>query len=124
MSFRDPYVVLGVSSAATNDEIRAAFRRLVLREHPDQHDGSPAANARLREVVTAFEALKTPEARAWTDVVLSFNVQDQRQTCVTEDPVSRTRAFSARTWIAAVFYAATGGFLVAAARMFERKGAP
>ena len=32
---RDPYAVLGVSSTASNAEIKAAYRKLVKRHHPD-----------------------------------------------------------------------------------------
>lgn len=38
----DPYVLLGVDSAATLEEVKAAFRQKALEHHPD-HGGTPAA---------------------------------------------------------------------------------
>ena len=36
---RDPYQVLGVSSNASSAEIKAAYRQLVKRHHPDAGEG-------------------------------------------------------------------------------------
>jgi DnaJ like chaperone protein len=42
----DPYVILGVSHTASDDEIKAAHRRLVLENHPDKlvAEGLPRRN--------------------------------------------------------------------------------
>jgi hypothetical protein len=48
----DPFVVLGIASSATLDEVRAARRRLALDRHPDR-GGDPAA---MRELNAAFDA--------------------------------------------------------------------
>lgn len=51
----DPRRVLGVSPSATPNEIRRAFRRMVLEVHPDR--AGARSEARLLEVVDAYEAL-------------------------------------------------------------------
>jgi curved DNA-binding protein CbpA len=66
----DPYVVLGVGRDATNLEIRAAYRRLVARYHPDRHQGNPLedlASARMAEVNQAYAILSNPALRAAHD---------------------------------------------------------
>ena len=62
-----PYEVLGVSPSATPEEITRAFRQRSREHHPDLNGGKEEANERMRAIVAAYEALKTPEARAKTD---------------------------------------------------------
>lgn len=67
MSVRDPYEILGVSRAADDGEIHAAYRRLAKRYHPDLHPGDPTAEARFKEIAAAYERLSDREARARYD---------------------------------------------------------
>jgi molecular chaperone DnaJ len=64
---RDPYEVLGISRAATDLEIRAAFRKLAATHHPDRNQGDPAAHARFTELNAAFQILSDPQKRAAYD---------------------------------------------------------
>ena len=54
---RDPYEVLGVSPGASDDEIKAAYRKLAKKYHPDLNNGSPEAEARMKEVNEAYTLL-------------------------------------------------------------------
>jgi curved DNA-binding protein CbpA len=63
---RDPYTVLGVSRDADAAEIRAAYRRLVKRHHPDHNPGDPQAARRFEEVQEAYAALAREPASAPT----------------------------------------------------------
>lgn len=54
---RDPYEVLGVSPGASDDEIKAAYRKLAKKYHPDLNGGSAEAEARMKEVNEAYTLL-------------------------------------------------------------------
>ena len=54
---RDPYEVLGVPQTATDDEIKAAYRKLAKKYHPDLNGGSAEAEARMKEVNEAYDIL-------------------------------------------------------------------
>jgi curved DNA-binding protein CbpA len=66
----DPYTVLGVGRNATSSEIRAAYRDLVARYHPDKHSGNPLeglAAEKMAEINRAHEILSDPKRRAAYD---------------------------------------------------------
>jgi len=54
---RDPYEVLGVPRTATDDEIKAAYRKLAKKYHPDLNGGSAQAEAKMKEVNEAYTLL-------------------------------------------------------------------
>ncbi|WP_022821937.1 J domain-containing protein [Hymenobacter norwichensis] len=60
------YAILGVSEQATPDDIRRAYRRLVLLTHPDRTP-DPAAHQRFIAVNEAYEALNEPTRRYFYD---------------------------------------------------------
>ena len=62
------YAVLGVSSEATADEIKRAYRRLARQYHPDSNGGDPDAVERFKEVTRAYETLSNPERRRRYDM--------------------------------------------------------
>lgn len=60
-----PYEVLGIEPGATPDEIRAAYRRLAMRLHPDRNPGfAGEATRRFRQIQAAYELLSDPTWRA------------------------------------------------------------
>ncbi len=66
----DPYAVLRVPRNASEAEIRAAYRELVARYHPDKHQGNPLedlAAERMAEINRAYEILSNPARRAAFD---------------------------------------------------------
>ncbi len=67
MDFKDYYQTLGVKRDASEKEIRAAFRKLARKHHPDINPGDPEAEARFKELNEAHEVLSDPEKRAQYD---------------------------------------------------------
>ena len=63
----DPYSTLGVSRTATQDEIRAAFRGIAKKNHPDLNPGDKAAEERFKAANSANEILSDPERRGKFD---------------------------------------------------------
>lgn len=51
------YKILGVHPNASNNEIKKAFRKLVLEYHPDRNS-SPDAAEKFRQVIEAYERIK------------------------------------------------------------------
>src|SRR3954453_13937696 len=64
---QDPYETLGVSKTASQDEIRAAFRKIAKKNHPDLNPGDKAAEERFKAANQANEILSDPERRAKFD---------------------------------------------------------
>lgn len=54
---RDPYEVLGISPGASDDEIKAAYRKLAKKYHPDLNGGSADAERKMKEVNDAYTYL-------------------------------------------------------------------
>lgn len=63
----DPYTVLGVPRSADAAEIKASYRKLALRYHPDRNPGDAAAEERFKEISEAYATLRDPEGRARFD---------------------------------------------------------
>ncbi len=64
MAALDYYRILGVTPTSTLEEVRRRYRLLARQHHPDHNPGDPAAAARFRLVVEAFEAIVAARSRA------------------------------------------------------------
>ena len=60
MPVQDPYKVLGVSPNASEEEVKAAYRELAKKYHPDNYADSPLAdlaNEKMQEINEAYDMI-------------------------------------------------------------------
>eukprot|EP00873_Tetraselmis_striata_P027001 jgi/Tetstr1/447265/TSEL_034702.t1 len=63
----DPYETLGVHKNSTLDQIRAAYRKLAIKTHPDKTGGD---DTQFKKVADAYETLSDPNKRRMHDTGL------------------------------------------------------
>ncbi len=63
MAKRDYYDILGVAKSASADEIKAAYRKLALKYHPDRNPNNKDAEEKFKEASAAYEVLSDAEKR-------------------------------------------------------------
>jgi len=61
---KNPYETLGISKSASIDEIKAAYRKLAKKYHPDLNPNNKVAEERMKEINTAYEVLGDEKKRA------------------------------------------------------------
>lgn len=66
------YDILEVSRTASPEVIRAAYKSLVQRFHPDKNPGNPNAEDLLKLINNAYDTLSDPSKRAAYDVMLAL----------------------------------------------------
>jgi curved DNA-binding protein CbpA len=110
---RTYYEVLGVAQTATDAELRSAYRKLVLKYHPDRSN-APDANDRLIEATLAHEALSDPVRRkAYDDVLAMERALGVQKSTSPQKPPPQPRPRPARP-------ATAGSDAVRLAAMFAR----
>src|SRR5215204_29168 len=63
----DFYAVLEIPRGASEDEVKAAYRKLAMRYHPDRNNGSKEAEEKFKEITEAYDVLRDPNKRAAYD---------------------------------------------------------
>jgi DnaJ-class molecular chaperone len=63
----DPYKTLGIDKTASAEDIRAAYRKLAKKHHPDLNPGNKTAEEAFKKVSSANDLLSDPEKRARYD---------------------------------------------------------
>lgn len=67
MTKRCYYETLGVARAATEAEIKSAYRKLAMQHHPDRNPGDKECEHRFKEINEAYDVLKDGDKRAAYD---------------------------------------------------------
>lgn len=67
MAKRDYYEILGVERGASESDLKSAYRKLALENHPDRNPDDPAAEERFKEASEAYAVLSDAEKRAQYD---------------------------------------------------------
>lgn len=71
------YHILGLSQTATQAEIKAAYRKLALRYHPDKNDGNSYAEERFKQINEAYQTLSNPRKKSRHDWSLEYEQHQQ-----------------------------------------------
>src|SRR6201993_1878967 len=61
------YETLEVDRNADDNKLKAAFRKLAMKWHPDRNPGDKASEVRFKEINEAYEVLKDGDKRAAYD---------------------------------------------------------
>jgi molecular chaperone DnaJ len=64
----DYYEILGLHRDATLEEVKASYRRLALRYHPDRNPGSKVAEEQFKRISEAYQVLSDSEKRHLYDL--------------------------------------------------------
>ncbi len=67
MAKRDYYEVLGVAKDANKEDIKKAYRKLAVQNHPDKNPGDKEAEERFKEATEAYEVLGDEQKRQTYD---------------------------------------------------------
>lgn len=68
----DLYAVLGVSKNASQDEIKAAYRKLAMKYHPDRNPGDKGAEEKFKNITAAYDVLGDETKRRSYDSAGAF----------------------------------------------------
>lgn len=69
VKYKDYYEILGVSRNSSEKDIKAAFRKLARKYHPDTNKGNKGAEEKFKEINEAYEVLSDKEKRKRYDML-------------------------------------------------------
>lgn len=99
------YQTLQVIPTAEPEVVKAAYRALIAKYHPDGHGGKPEAETKAKELNEAWRILQDPVQRKRYDTDLAFTQRSTSQSVPPTQPNYKSYTYSPPTQKA---YAKTG----------------
>ncbi|MEJ8757613.1 DnaJ domain-containing protein [Pontibacter sp. H259] len=72
------YTLLDITPAATQQEVKQAYKKLAIKYHPDKNPGNKIAEDKFKLINTAYQTLSNPSKRARYDLKLQYLSDRQR----------------------------------------------
>lgn len=88
------YHVLGLTENATQEEIKAAFKKLAVKYHPDKHPGRSDMEEKFKEINQAHQVLSDPYEKARFDLKLKYQQFSDSQSHQTSYSYRRKPSYS------------------------------
>lgn len=88
----NPYDILGVSNDASTEDVKAAYRRIARRLHPDVNPENAAAAAQFQDIANAYEILSDASRRRTYDENRAKATREQHYFTLRATPSKRTIA--------------------------------
>ena len=83
--FKNLYSVLGVEPSSDKNQIKAAYRLLAKKYHPDANKGNKLSEKKFKEITSAYEILSDDKKRREYDILNGFN-KPKKETNSYTDP--------------------------------------
>ncbi|AKD02875.1 J domain-containing protein [Pontibacter korlensis] len=80
------YHVLGISQTASAQEVKAAYKRLAIKYHPDKNPGNELAEEMFKQVNAAYQILSNPSKRALYDLRLQYQREQHHRAVMHHQP--------------------------------------
>lgn len=71
------YDIFEISSFATQEEIKAAYRKLAFKYHPDRNQDKEFSETKMKEINFIYSILSSPEKKKWYDSTISVDDKEQ-----------------------------------------------